>query len=950
VSNLPPINVEVLRSLLLDGNPVHITKMRVAGKLDLADCSGVSGAVLPPLVLEGCDIPDEIDISFARLSRFSVEGSSFTKILARGVRVEGPFDFSRGSGYGEPPEPGGDSIAWIDARGARIEGDLDGRGAHLRLPMRDPSEILPGKRLYALGLGNCVVEGRIMLTDGFRAVGGVNLSDGDVRGEVWLRGAYISAIEGDSFSGQSTRFGSLLAMDEGFKASGQISLVGAKISGTLQCSRATFSHQTPDCGGSALAAGGAEIGGDVRFDQSAVRGQINLAGIAIDGGLECTNATFFNRRDDGAGISFTMQDAKVGGSIYLGGEKFKAHGLVDLSGAKIAGSMFCEAARFYNRTRDGAGVALAAQFTNVGGSAYLRQVNAHGQILFKGAKIAGDLDGHRARFRNMIPRKARARLDKSKSASELGTLPYREPDIFTFDVSSAEVGGNLTLSEAVSFGHISMWGLHVGRNFEARNALLACSGFYVEDVFAAFQGRSVGPNDIFARFAGSNLNFAVVGPHAHIAGDLILTGCTILGNLDLPNAEVGGAFRCEGLRFVTQYPVDQPKYERTYSRLNLKNARIGAELVVKSLAADLPVHVDLSGATVGTIDDEWPGGWGGTADGSTRIRLNLDGFTYERVRALKPDPPPSWIARRLEPLCGAYLWSAERAGKLRALTIFDIEERKKMRAEIAESFEGPRSGKLAEAIADVFSRRPSAREHLAWLDLQKDSREWGRSQIVRWVELQVQEFRLHVYRPASQYADEFPLPANDGDDFRPQPYRHLTRVFRTQGYEDAAREIAIEEAWKAPSGALYRIVKWIWGGCFGFGLSVKRAAWTLVIFFLLTWGFVQAAIDARRMVLTVSPVASLLVGEDNPQAAIQKGRNEPVVSEPRCTNQIVPPYYVIDLMLPAIPLHQETVCDIGRDYGTWRVLKYILSIFGKILTTLALITFSGVLKVRAESE
>ena len=55
-------------------------------------------------------------------------------------------------------------------------------------------------------------------------------------------------------------------------------------------------------------------------------------------------------------------------------------------------------------------------------------------------------------------------------------------------------------------------------------------------------------------------------------------------------------------------------------------------------------------------------------------------------------------------------------------------------------------------------------------------------------------------------------------------------------------------------------------------------------------------------------------------------------------------------MIPPIPLHQETKCAVSlRPDLLWlRWAKEIASILGKIVTTLALITFSGLLNVRPQ--
>ena len=193
------------------------------------------------------------------------------------------------------------------------------------------------------------------------------------------------------------------------------------------------------------------------------------------------------------------------------------------------------------------------------------------------------------------------------------------------------------------------------------------------------------------------------------------------------------------------------------------------------------------------------------------------------------------------------------------------------------------------------------------------------------------------------------LKLSPAGEFRPQPYRHLARVFRTQGNPTDAREISIAEAWEAPTEWWNRIPRYLFGTGFRFGLSPFRAGITFALFVLLGWAGVWKAEKAGNvMVLTTPPMASMLVDDGNshaPQAAIQNGDLKRATIEAPCTNQIVPFYYALDLMLPVIPLHQETACDVSikPEAGWWRQAKLLYSGLGKLVTALALITFSGVL-------
>ena len=80
-------------------------------------------------------------------------------------------------------------------------------------------------------------------------------------------------------------------------------------------------------------------------------------------------------------------------------------------------------------------------------------------------------------------------------------------------------------------------------------------------------------------------------------------------------------------------------------------------------------------------------------------------------------------------------------------------------------------------------------------------------------------------------------PAAQANEFHPQPYRHLAKVLRAQGHYHAAREVAIAEQWATPaSNWVSRLLRPIWGVCFGFGLSPVRATLTVVVLLAIGTG------------------------------------------------------------------------------------------------------------------
>ncbi|WAC47235.1 hypothetical protein OVA03_11015 [Asticcacaulis sp. SL142] len=69
-----------------------------------------------------------------------------------------------------------------------------------------------------------------------------------------------------------------------------------------------------------------------------------------------------------------------------------------------------------------------------------------------------------------------------------------------------------------------------------------------------------------------------------------------------------------------------------------------------------------------------------------------------------------------------------------------------------------------------------------------------------------------------------------------------------------------------------------------------------------------------------------------------------------CGNNIQPSLYAIDVFIPAIDLHQESQCEIStRDSAVaWRWAKALYSLMGWLVTSLMILTVSGILRRQVE--
>lgn len=72
---------------------VRLRNARIVERLDLSEFA-VPGSGLPALVLENCEIEEDILLDGARLSRLSLAGSHFGFVNMREAVIEGEFGFS----------------------------------------------------------------------------------------------------------------------------------------------------------------------------------------------------------------------------------------------------------------------------------------------------------------------------------------------------------------------------------------------------------------------------------------------------------------------------------------------------------------------------------------------------------------------------------------------------------------------------------------------------------------------------------------------------------------------------------------------------------------------------------------------------------------------------------------------------------------------------------------
>ena len=284
--------------------------------------------------------------------------------------------------------------------GANIGGRLDCSGGRFEPPTGTP----------AITATNLVVKGAVLLrswTDGtrFHATGEVSLYGADIGGSLDCSGGRFEpqkgtgAITADNLVVKGDVF--LRSWTDGtrFHATGEVRLVGADIGGTLDCSDGRFE---PPAGTSAITADNLVAKGDVvlrswtdgtRFHAT---GEVSLIGANIGGDLDCSGGRF----EPPAGTrAITAESMMVKGGVFLRSwtddTRFHATGEVRLMGANIGGSLDCSGGRF----EPPAGTrAITAERMVVKGAVVLRSwtdgtgFHATGEVRLMGADIGLDLD------------------------------------------------------------------------------------------------------------------------------------------------------------------------------------------------------------------------------------------------------------------------------------------------------------------------------------------------------------------------------------------------------------------------------------------------------------------------------------------------------------------------------------------------------------------------------
>lgn len=222
---------------------------------------------------------------------------------------------------------------------AKIGGTLECRGGLFSNP---------GK--HALHGGRLEVGRNVYLRNGFRAYGEIGLVDATIKGNLECNNAtFINnkkvkdtesialngerlTVKGDVFLCKGHWGNEPAAEIERFRAEGEIRLVSAQISGTLQCKGGELLNPNKR----SLQGRGLKVEGDVFLNKGfRAEGEVCLVSAEIGRNLDCKKGSFIHEK----GEALLANSMNVKGNVFLC-DGFKAKGKVSLVSAKIDGFFY----------------------------------------------------------------------------------------------------------------------------------------------------------------------------------------------------------------------------------------------------------------------------------------------------------------------------------------------------------------------------------------------------------------------------------------------------------------------------------------------------------------------------------------------------------------------------------------------------------------------------------
>lgn len=396
-----PVPADLLRRVCrttgdaVDPRGVRLRNAAIEGTLDLA---GIELQV--PLRFEACEFDSALVCEGAALHALALmDCPALPGILGNGLRIRRDLDLS-----GSTITGGHRTVASTTRRAAiwLCEADIGGR-----LLCVDTVITSDGER--AVQADRLHVGGNVRLLHGFTATGEIRLLGATIDGSLDLTGAAILNPDGLALDiADAVIGGSVFLIDDGNRRptiEGRIDLNSARIAGQVLIRNAVVRepHSAPvggpyakqRTGGTAMSGPRLTVGSDISVEGTCeITGGIDLS-MSEMSSLSITGAT---RLDAPGRTGLNLTNAQINSTLLIG-DGIRVRGMVDLTAARIKGSLTLNGAQF-----DGAderGTLIEAFGVGVDGAVNLRGLTASGGALnFFDAVIGSFIDLSGARLDN----------------------------------------------------------------------------------------------------------------------------------------------------------------------------------------------------------------------------------------------------------------------------------------------------------------------------------------------------------------------------------------------------------------------------------------------------------------------------------------------------------------------------------------------------------------------
>jgi hypothetical protein len=480
------------------------------------------------------------------------------------------------------------------------------------------------------------VDGDLVLQKGFTARGPVDLLGATITGRLDCRGGSFQATDGYALMVQDTQVGGAVLFSRGFRAEGRVSVSGSTIGGNLVCTQSHFHNPN----GGALLARGVTVKGAVLLQNQQSQGQVNFAGATIASIFDGSDSQFTHPAPQEDALN--LENATISGDVRLR-HQFTATGGVNLSGATIAGSLLCSQGQFSSPSCP----ALLAYNTTITGTVFLDEgFTAQGAVSFYGATIGGNLecegeftheDDDALIIKNVTVRGsiflrkkfiARGRVNL-RGADIGGNLTckrgrFQNPDNDAITAESMAVQGSLLCRQVEAQGRINFLGSTIGGEFDFANSQLR-------------NGSGPALIAINSQIAGN----VTLARGFRAEGIVSLIGAKIKGNLNCCDGAFinpgGVALRAEGLDIEGDILLGEGQKAFTaQGKVNLADVKIDDTLSIANWVDASQGELDLRFVRTGVLTIQplphtWP------------HQLNLHGFTFSALDAQAPQDSTTWL-------------------------------------------------------------------------------------------------------------------------------------------------------------------------------------------------------------------------------------------------------------------------------------------------------------------